>query len=253
MAEFYSKPNIYDITFTPRFNEALKKHYKRVLDKKSIKTIHDCSFGTGNLTLVLKEMGYEISGSDISQEMLKEASTKINKNGWDINLTQCDFRDLDSKINDKFDCVMSTGNSLGHVPNDDVIVTLRAMNKLVKDDGYIYIDTRNWDNILENKQRFYFYPPYFKDDKRINLIQVWDYNEDNSVDFNILYSFEKDNKIIKREEFKLKYYPLKRDFIYDELTKLGYKEITIYNFLDHKITKFEEMEWYCIIAKKEVK
>ena len=45
----------------------------------------------------------------------------------------------------QFDCVASTGNSLPHVNNDDVLTALEQMNSLVKKGGYLYLDTRNWE------------------------------------------------------------------------------------------------------------
>lgn len=52
------------------------------------------------------------------------------------------------------------------------------MDRLVRPDGYLYLDTRNWDKILEDRQRFYRYHPVFHGTDRINLIQIWDYPDD---------------------------------------------------------------------------
>lgn len=76
---------------------------------------------------------------------------------------------------------------MGHVNNKDVKLTLRETDSLVKDKGYIYFDSRNWELILERKQRFYYYNPFSKNKHRVNLMQVWDYNSDNTLTFNILY------------------------------------------------------------------
>lgn len=90
---------------------------------------------------------------------------------------------------------MSTGNSLPYVPNEEVVDTLHKMDLLVRSGGYIYIDTRNWDKIIREHQRFYFYPPYYEKDVRIDSFQVWDYIEDGRITFNIVYSFEKKKQI----------------------------------------------------------
>ncbi|MCM1988995.1 class I SAM-dependent methyltransferase [Oceanirhabdus seepicola] len=247
---FYSRPDIYDITYSEKIEEVLSKYYSTIFDGKEIKTIFDCSFGTGNLSFVLSKMGYELSGSDISNDMLDTAKEKMNSKGLEIDLTQCDFRELSSKIHKTFDCVLSTGNSLAHVNNMDVKKTLSEMSKLVKKNGYIHIDTRNWDRILNMKQRFYYYNPAFKGDERINLMQVWDYNPDETMTFNILYSFEKDNRIIRREEFTEIYYPLKKELIVETLKSLGFHDFQINSFAIINDMKFEDMEWYSIIAQK---
>ncbi|KAB3529607.1 class I SAM-dependent methyltransferase [Alkaliphilus serpentinus] len=198
----YNRPDIYDIHFSGKMAELLRKHYEIVLSNKEICTIHDCSYGTGNLTNELARMGYHISGSDLSKEMLSRAEEKINAENLKIKLTQSDFRDLTTNIKDKFDCVMSTGNSLAHVSNEDVKKVLYQMAQLIKKKGYIYIDTRNWDRILSTRQRFYYYQPFFKNDERINAMQVWDCNSDGTITFNLLFSFEKEKRIYQREELK---------------------------------------------------
>lgn len=247
---FYEHPDIYDIAHTEKLNEVLKEYYITIFNGKKINSIHDCSFGTGNLSFILSKIGYDLSGSDLSEKMLNKAEEKIKKEGLSIELIKCDFRKLTEKIDKKYDCVICTGNSLAHVSNNDVDKTLIEMSKLVNEKGYIYFDTRNWEKILETKQRFYYYQPIFRGDERINFMQVWDYNLDDTITFNLLYSFEKDNKIYKREEFQEVYYPFKLKFIEEKLNKLGFIDIEINNFLNLDVKEFEDMEWYSVIARK---
>lgn len=247
---FYSRPDIYDIANSDKLDEVLVKYYSKIFHNKNVSTIFDCSFGTGNLSFVLSKMGYELSGSDISNDMLDAAEEKMKLKGLEIELKQCDFRELSRKIQKTFDCVQSSGNSLAHVNNDDVVKTLSEMSKLVKKNGYIHLDIRNWDRILEMKKRFYYYNPIFKEEERINFMQVWDYNDDGTMTFNMLYSFEKNNNIIRREEFQEVYYPIKKDFIIETLISLGFHNIEMNSFPVISNKEFEDIEWYSIIAQK---
>lgn len=61
----------------------------------------------------------------------------------------------------QFDCVASTGNSLSHVQNADVLKALEEMDSLVKANGYLYLDMRNWEKILHERNRFFLYNPVF--------------------------------------------------------------------------------------------
>ncbi len=247
--ELYSRPDIYDVVYK-KDNKALEAYYQRVLGQKSIKTIHDCSFGTGHLTFVLSDLGYEVSGSDLSADMLRNAEINAKDRGLHIELFHSDFREVSTQTNKRFDCVMSTGNSLAHVTNSDVRVALESMSELVADNGYIYIDTRNWDKILQTKQRFFYYNPFFNGEERINLVQVWDYLSESEMVFNLLYTFEKNNKIHKKEEVKTYYYPLRKQVVIECLEALGYENIELHSFINPGVTKFEDMDWYSICAKK---
>ena len=220
----YENPDIYDIAYTEKVDEMIAEHYKNVFTGKDIETIHDCSFGTGNLSIVLARMGYKLSGSDISGDMLEKAGKKIKEEGLAIDLVQSDFRELTANVKNAYDCVMSTGNSLAHVNNADVVKAIYEMSKLVNENGYIYIDSRNWDKIRDTKH--------------------------GTITFNFLYSFEKDNKILRHEEFAETYHPLSIELIVDSLHKLGFGNFEIHNFGNAKIHKFEDMQWYSIIARK---
>lgn len=152
---------------------------------------------------------------------------------------------------------MSTGNSLAYVGNDELFDALKQMDALVSDGGYLYFDLRNWDKIVKEKTRFYLYNPVFrvhpdtKKEDRINLIQVWDYLEDGSVRFNLLYTFETDHKIVRREQFEETYYPVSQKFLTDKLQQMGYKKIEIGRFpAQFGSFNIEKDDWYYLIAKK---
>jgi|LGOV01.1.fsa_nt_gb 2-polyprenyl-3-methyl-5-hydroxy-6-metoxy-1,4-benzoquinol methylase len=98
-ASIYYRPDIYDIHFSEKKEELLREHYNDIFKNKDIKTVHDCSYGTGNMTNVLSKMGYIVTGSDISEMMLQQAQVKNIKEKLDILLKQSDFRELSNNIN----------------------------------------------------------------------------------------------------------------------------------------------------------
>lgn len=211
------------------------------------------SIGSGNLTLPLAELGVELYGSDLSEAMLERCKEKAGKRGFPIDLRVSDFRRLDENFDAAFDCVASTGNSLPYVTNGEIPGVLAQMDRLVRPGGYLYVDIRNWDKILETKQRFYLYnPTFFDGGVRMNLVQVWDHHGDGSMTFNLLYTFERENKIFQKEIFEEHYFPLGRRVLLDQLKRLGYGEIKMMclpAFLN--TVKPEEADWYCVLARKQ--
>ncbi len=252
MRNLYDRADIYDLIESPERFELVKKHYEIVFNGKQIATLLDVSIGTGNLTLPIAKLGIHLSGSDLSESMLNRCRDKASETGIDIELVQSDFREI-ARVREgqQFDCVASTGNSLAYVPNEDIAKTLAQMDSLVKPGGYLYFDLRNWDYILRERPRFYLYNPMHKDDVRINLIQVWDYNTDGTMTFNLLYTFEKNESIIQKEQFEEHYFPVSQKFLTDTLTSLNYQKI---NVLPHpammKINDPEAIPWYCVLAQK---
>lgn len=249
MEKLYDDAELYDMINSKEREEYCKKYWSSILEGISVKTIHDCSIGTGQMTLALGLLGYEISGSDISKDMLSQCEINAKKKSLDMKLTLCDFRNLSSFVKGKYNLVISTGNSLPHVDNEELKKTLKEMDKLVAPGGYLYVDIRNWDKILREHQRFYFYNPWHVNGERMNLMQVWDYNLDGTITFNMIYTFEKEEKLFRKEIKSAYYYPVSRSFVADAITFMGY-EIVKEAPMPIMDIELDDCDWYFILAKK---
>ena len=251
MGKLYDRADIYDLIDSDARTKIIKNDWKEFLGDADIHTFLDVSIGTGGLTLPLMDLGIKVYGSDLSEAMLEKCRQKAVNKGHEIELKCSDFRDLSCWGGRKFDCVASTGNSLGYVENLDVVKTLEQMDLLVKEGGYICIDSRNWEMIQREKQRFYFYRPFFHDGNRVNLTQVWDHNLDGSITFNLLYSFEKDERIFQREIFEEHYNPFPLELIEQQLKKMGYGPIRLRSLpCCNPEPDFSKIDWYHVIAQK---
>lgn len=251
MGKLYERDDIYDLLESDRRDAITLKHYETVFQGKSIQTLLDVSIGTGGMTLPLANLGISISGSDLSETMLNRCRKKCETRNIPATLKCSDFRTVADVFDETFDCVASTGNSLGYVSNKDVLKTLGQMDTLVKPGGYLYLDLRNWDMILKKKPRYYLYNPSFVGDTRVNLMQFWDYLPDSTVDFNLLYTFEQNNRIIQKEHFLEHYNPVPRQLILDKLNAMGYQDTETMLMPAH-FGPFDPgtSDWYCIIARK---
>lgn len=250
MSSLYDRADIYDLFENDERFNAYKRHWERVLRDTGVRSLLDVSIGSGCVTLPLAELGVELSGSDLSDAMLDNCRKKAERLGYHPALHRSDFRDLQCWSGQKFDCVASTGNSLPYVSNGEVPDVLARMDSLVAEGGYLYLDTRNWDRILRERQRFYLYNPFFDGETRVNLVQAWDYAADGSMTFNLLYTFERDNRIFQKEIFEEHYHPLPRRLLLDKLAELGYRDVRQFCFPAFLEQDAENAEWYCILAKK---
>jgi len=252
MERLYDRADIYDVLENDNTRTAItKKHWEIILNEKSISSLLDVSIGSGNLTLPLLDLEIALSGSDLSDSMLEKCREKAAVKNKPIDLRVSDFRELTKSFSSQFDCVASTGNSLPYVDNEEVLEVLEQMDALVRPGGYLYLDMRNWDRILQTRQRFYLYNPVFQGDVRINLVQAWDYNMDGTMDFNLLFTFEKENKIVQKEIFKEHYHPVSQKLLLDKLREMGYDTPEIY-CMPAQMGKFdqEKHDWYALIAHK---
>lgn len=252
MHQLYDRADIYDLIESEARMEITRNDWKSLLAGKAIQTFLDVSIGTGGMTLPLQELGIEVYGSDLSDSMLERCRKKALKKQKPLELRCCDFRDLSVWGGKQFDCVASTGNSLAYVSNDDILKVLEEMDAHVRHGGYICFDSRNWEKIQQEKQRFYLYNPFFHGEDRINLVQVWDHNPDGTITFNLLYTFERDNRIFQKEIFVEQYHPFRLELVERKLRKMGYGSLKLTSVPDnHSEADLSKTEWYRMIAHKE--
>lgn len=250
MADLYSNTEFYDLLDTDKKFAAVTRNWKALFEGKDIRTVLDVSIGTGSMTLPMCALGVELCGSDLSADMLEKCAKKAAGMGYSVPLVQSDFCTVAEKFDRQFDCVASTGNSLPHVSNDRVLTALSQMDALVKPGGWLYYDVRNWDKILAEHTRFYTYNPTFQGDMRVNLVQVWDYNPDGTVTFNLLYTLEREGRIFRKEVLDCTYHPVRRQFMLEHLSKLGYTDIQLMNHPVANPGSPEDADWYCVMARK---
>ena len=250
MARLYDRADIYDLMESEPRYRAFMGHWAKVLEGKNVHNLLDVSIGSGGVTIPLLDLGIKLSGSDLSEAMLERCEKKVKTRGFEADLRICDFRELTKNFTERFECVASTGNSLAYVTNTEILGVLEQMNELIVPGGYLYFDLRNWDYVVKTKQRFYTYNPIFDGDTRINLVQCWDHNADGTIDFNLLYTFEKDNRIFQKEIFQEHYHPVSQKLLLDKLSAMGYTDIEIRRFPIQAGEYTEECDWYCVIAKK---
>lgn len=252
MSQLYNRAEIYDLIESEKRTELIRTDWKEFLNGRQIYTLLDVSIGTGGMTLPLQELGIELYGSDLSEAMLSRCREKSLAKQRRIRLECCDFRDLSCWKDMKFDCVASTGNALGYVSNEDLLKTLENMDVHIKTGGFICFDSRNWEKIQREQQRFYVYNPFFHHGTRVNLVQVWDHNLDGTITFHLLYTFERENRIIQKEIFEEHYHPFALEMVEKKLSELGYGAIHLRPVpATMPETDFSRMDWYRLIAQKQ--
>ena len=253
MSYLYERADIYDLIESDSREQIIRKDWAAFLGDREIHSMLDVSIGTGTMTLPLQELGITIFGSDLSESMLSRCQIKAENKHIPIELKCCDFRDLSCWGDHQFDCVVSTGNSLAYVSNEEVLQTLEQMDGHVKSGGYLCFDSRNWEKIQREKQRFYVFNPFYKDNVRVNYLQVWDHHDDGTITFNLLYCFEENNRIFQKEIFEEHYFPFPKCIIEKKMYEMGYDNIEL-RPLPCMIeeTNFAKIDWYRLIGRKSI-
>ena len=133
--------------------------------------------GTGSFTQVMKNLGYDIMGIDMSPEMLNLARQKSADAGLDIMYLEQDMRELDLYCT--AGTIVSVCDSVNYVLEDEEIIeTFRLVNNFLYPGGvfifdfntlFKYRDVIGDTTIAENRDDCSFiWDNYYDDDSHIN-------------------------------------------------------------------------------------
>ena len=107
--------------------------------------ILDLACGKGRHSIYLNKLGYDVTGADLSENSIKEASKHTNDK---LHFVVHDMRDT---CNEKYDAIFNLFTSFGYFENDDDnLTTLKAIHNSLTEYGFAVIDFMNVHKIIAN-------------------------------------------------------------------------------------------------------
>lgn len=142
--------------------------YENVFSRrgKSISTILDLGCGTGTLTCLLAQKGYELIAADASADMLciaREKATELALSPPPLFLCQS-FTELD--LYGTVDAAVSCLDAVNYLPPEDVPEMLRLLHLFIEPDGLFIFD-------VNSPQRLRSLDGYTSVDEDENMLCLW--------------------------------------------------------------------------------
>jgi ubiquinone/menaquinone biosynthesis C-methylase UbiE len=108
--------------------------------EQPVRRILDIACGTGSHAIELEKLGYDVVGSDISEDMLARAREKAQAGRCELRFEKQDMRTLDVASR-PFDAVMCLFDAIGHVQTTAAIKqTFDAVHRHLQDDGLFVLE-----------------------------------------------------------------------------------------------------------------
>ncbi len=134
------------------------KSIVNILNLKPKAKILDLCCGYGRHAIPLIEMGYRVTGFEISKPLYENAKEQVQAAGLNMDLYHGDMRRLPQIIDDKFDAVINIFTAFGFYNKEsDNQRALNGAAKLLNGGGYFLIDLANRENILKHWQSRQWY------------------------------------------------------------------------------------------------
>ncbi len=137
----YENDWLYDLVHEKPADSEQVAFYERQI-KNYGSPVLELACGTGNYLVTLSGEETEISGIDISEEMLHGAQRRANEKQKETNLINADMRDFD--LGQEFNLIFIAGNSLQHLDkNEDVESCFASVQKHLAPNGRFIVEVFN--------------------------------------------------------------------------------------------------------------
>nr|WP_241433550.1 class I SAM-dependent methyltransferase [Listeria floridensis] len=137
--EFF--PTIYDELMDAELYDAWADFAKRHLPQDAVSLL-DLASGTGEFAVRMALSGYQVSGLDLSSEMVRVAKEKFTAIELNVPIVEADMRSF--HVTEPVDAVTCFCDSLNYLEEeDDVIATFSAVYEALKPGGYFLFDVHS--------------------------------------------------------------------------------------------------------------
>ncbi len=142
--------------------ESEEGFFTKILRRHGARKVLDASCGTGFNSVQLIKDGFDVTSLDGSPAMLARAFNNAKRENIILRTIYSDWRWITKDIvHNRYDAVICLGNSFTHLFRDrDRRKVLAEFYSVLKNDGILIIDQRNYDNMLDegfsSKHRYYY-------------------------------------------------------------------------------------------------
>lgn len=213
------------------FIDQLKAH--------GVRKVLDVATGTGFHSVRLLEEGFETVSADGSPEMLAKAFANGLAYGSHIlRVVHADWRWLNRDVHGEYDAIVCLGNSFTHLFSErDRRKALAEFYAMLKHDGVLIIDQRNYDSILD--QGFSSKHKYYYAGENVSAEPV--HVDEGLTRFR--YTFPDGS------QYYLNMYPLRKDYMRRLMREVGFQRIETYGDFQETYAKHEP-DFFIHVAEK---
>jgi len=214
--------------------------YKQMQNFNAGKTGIDAGCGSGYFTRVLKDFGFDVSGADISDEMLSVARQTASAAGKNILFTNQNVKSL--KTLKVVDFITAINDLVNYLDEIGVQKAFKSFNKCLKKGGLLLFDISSeykLKNIIGNNL-------FAEDDD--NISYIW-FNQlqEKCVIMDLSIFIKENEHYLKREERHIEYIH-NESFRKQSLMQNGFEILKAEAFLGGKIEKNTERIFF--VARK---
>jgi SAM-dependent methyltransferase len=145
-------------------------------------TVLDAACGIGTQSIGLAELGYQVTGSDISPEAVELARHEAKERGLQIDLRVADMRNLWAAHGREFDVVLAYDNAIPHLAGEvEVLTACEQFYRCARPGGLCLLSLRDYAAMQRGVPGEVQVMPRLAHDTpagRVVLCDTWEFGED---------------------------------------------------------------------------
>lgn len=223
-------------------DDSLYSKWENYVEKRSTKgKLLELACGTGDLAILLKKAGYDVTATDLSIEMLEIAAQKIEANDLNFEIGQMNMLDLSGV--DKFDVITCFDDSICYLEDKKQlkIAFNEAYEHLNKNGKYLF----DAHSLYQMDKVFPGYMFNFKNEENAFMWSSYEGEFKHSIEHDLTFftwNEKTDAYNVEEELHKERTYEI--DVFIKLLEKVGFKDVKVTaNFGDSEVLEDSD-RWF---------
>ncbi len=210
-----------------------------------VRRVLDIGCGTGEMTLRMAERGYEVTGIDISSDMLALAENKARNAGADITFALQDMRML--RMANRVDAVICCLDGMNYLcGKNDLLRCMRSVRECLNDGGCFCFDMNTpykFGNIYADRD-------YILEDEGVLCAWSNEYDRESGLcDFTLsFFAPDSDGRYMRTDEYQTERCYEEKE-IKRELLRSGLVLKYMHGDLDRSAPEADTERWYFTAVK----
>lgn len=206
-------------------DDSLYSKWEKYVEQRSSKTnLLELACGTGDLAILLKKAGYDVTATDLSMEMLEIAAKKIEDSNLNFEIGQMNMLDLSGV--DKFDTITCFDDSICYLSDKKQLqAAFNEAYEHLNDNGKYLFDAHS---LYQMDEIFPGYMFNFKNEENAFMWSSYEGEFEHSVEHDLTFFTwnEKTDSYDVAEELHYER-TYKLDVYLKQLKKAGFKNVKV--------------------------
>ena len=153
----------------------------------------DCACGIGTQALGLAQLGFRVTGADLSPAAVDRARAEAGRRALDVRFHVADMRQLGQLPETGVDAVICMDNALPHLSSEEELAQAAAQIRTkLRAGGTLLASIRDYDRLMTERPQVQG-PAFYADSGRRRIVfQLWDWMDERRYTFHVYITRETD-------------------------------------------------------------